>query len=179
MKQGNQFLVFVTAGIVLFLGSVFYTLPSNVLSLRGGAVRNAFNTISPQDWAFFTRDPQSTMIGAYELTPDGGAVSRLTTPQNRVRNSFGLSRTQRAQGPELGFLDHAVGGWANCDGSVDYCIDANKNAPTQNIANTSPVPTICGDTFITQEEPQPWAFRSLTSHPSRVTKVAHISAECK
>ena len=64
---------------------------------------------SDRDFAFFTRSPETDQIDAYRLAPDATTgASLLVTPQARPSNLFGLSRTQRAQGPELAILLRAV-----------------------------------------------------------------------
>ena len=69
------------------------------------ALRAELNTVAGQNFAFFTRSPETDQIDAYRLDPDGTVgASLLVTPQAKPANLFGLSRTQRAQGPELAIL---------------------------------------------------------------------------
>src|SRR5271156_5189605 len=87
--------------------SLAATLPSNVVWERTQAptVRAELNMIAGENFAFFTRSPESEEIDAYRLRPDATVgPSLLVTPQAEPANLFGLSRTQRAQGPELATL---------------------------------------------------------------------------
>ncbi|WP_438290870.1 SdpA family antimicrobial peptide system protein [Streptomyces sp. HUAS TT7] len=102
-------------------------------------------------WAFFTRNPQSEQTGAYALSADGSPRNLLHTPQGNPSNMFGLSRTQRVQGPELGFFNAAVTGhWSDCGGYPDDCMKEASRKPAVKVDNTSPVPTVCGDSYLTR-----------------------------
>ncbi|MGO2034532.1 MAG: SdpA family antimicrobial peptide system protein, partial [Brevibacterium aurantiacum] len=88
--------------ILMLLVSVFFSLPSNVLSDRGkvNAARVFSVDLAPQGWGFFTKPPSDSDLFYY----DGNLQSVMETPQGRADNLLGLSRTQRAQGPEGGAL---------------------------------------------------------------------------
>ncbi|MEU6438941.1 SdpA family antimicrobial peptide system protein [Streptomyces sp. NPDC047046] len=159
---------------------LFYTLPSNALSSRHSAgARTAFNTLVPQNWAFFTRNPETGQTGAYRLGHDGEVSDLLHTPQGAPSNLFGLSRTQRAQGPELGYLNaHVTGHYAKCSAYLADCVEESaKRAPVK-VTNTSPLPTLCGDLVLTQEKTVPWAFRNEVPYQKHVDRVAHVDVRC-
>jgi antimicrobial peptide system SdpA family protein len=177
----RQFTVFSVACALIIgylLLSVFYTLPSNALSSRHSkGARTFFNTVTPQDWAFFTRNPESVQIGAYAF--DGTrSRSLLHTPQGAPANAFGLDRTQRAQGPELGFVNAETTDWTKCSGLLDGCLRDAAAQPAQRVRNHSPIPTICGDTYLTEESTVPWEYRNLVTYHERVVKIAHLDVAC-
>lgn len=160
------------------------TLPSNVLWERTQlpAVRAELNSIAGENFAFFTRSPESEQIAAYRLRPDGIlGPSLLTTPQARSDNLFGLSRTQRAQGPELANLIRAVPAdeWADCT-MVDSatCVNRVARQPTTLLRNHSPVPTVCGSVALTLESTTKWAYRHLTSDQYSIDRIATANVEC-
>ncbi|WP_405755946.1 SdpA family antimicrobial peptide system protein [Streptomyces sp. NBC_00073] len=97
-----------------------------------------------------------------------GAIMRL------VR----LERSQRAQGPEIAYLEAAVANWAECFGTPERCLAEAAEMPAAKVKNGSPVPTVCGDSFITQETVVPWSYRDLVKYDRRITKIAHLDVSC-
>src|SRR6201999_1340751 len=146
------------------------------------ALRVELNTIAGQSFAFFTRSPQTEQIMAYRLRPDGTAAdSLLVTPQGKASNLFGLSRTQRAQGPELANLVRQVGAsaWVDCVGlDRTTCIDQIAHQPKTLLHNTSPVPTVCGQVVLTAEKTTKWAYRRLTEDRYVIERIATVSIDC-
>jgi antimicrobial peptide system SdpA family protein len=170
--------------IVAAIASVAATLPSNIMWERNQlrAIRVELNTIAAQDFAFFTRSAETEQIIAYRLNSDGSAVASLSrTPQAKASNLFGLSRTQRAQGPELANLVRAVrpGAWVNCTGlDRKTCFDGVPRQPKAFLHNNSPIPTVCGQVMLTFERTTKWAYRRLTDARYAVERVALASIDC-
>ncbi|MCX4631358.1 SdpA family antimicrobial peptide system protein [Streptomyces sp. NBC_01443] len=177
----RQLLVFSAACLVIFsylLVSLFYTLPSNALSSRHSkGARQYFNTVTPQVWAFFTKNPEGIQIGFYGLK-EGKGENLLRTPQGNPSNLFGLERSQRAQGPEVSYLEAAVPNWIECSGTLERCLPRAAETPAAKLENRSPVQTLCGDSFITQESVVPWSYRDLVKYDRRITKIAHLDVSC-
>lgn len=173
-------LICATLVLIAFFGvSVFYSLPSNALSTRdGGAARTVVVTLFPQGWAFFTRDPDSESIVAYTVHGDT-LTSAMFTPQTRASNWSGLSRTQRAQGPELAFAAAASGNEAgsDCEGLLSDCAPVYLRLPPVQYSNTSPTPTVCGDIVLVRQQVPPWSFRSSGEEP-RVSFGQHLDIRC-
>jgi antimicrobial peptide system SdpA family protein len=166
------------------LSSFAATLPSNIVWERTQLtkVRSEFNMVAGQNFAFFTRSPETNQIDAYRLQPDGAfGASLLVTPQGRVANLFGLSRTQRAQGPELANLVRAVpaDAWADC-GDLDRttCLGGALDRPKVLLRNTSPVHTVCGQVALTVESTTKWAYRRLTETRYTIERIAPASVDC-
>jgi len=179
----RQLAVFTVCCLVTFgylTLSLFYTLPSNALSSRHSkGVRPALNILTPENWAFFTRNPQSVQNGIYAYGRKGDVENLLRTPQGNPGNLFGLSRTQRAQGPELGFINAAAAKhWTACDGYLADCLKKASERPALKVKSKSPLPTICGDSYLTQEKTVPWSFRNQVSYERRVVRVAHVDVAC-
>ncbi|MFK4068169.1 SdpA family antimicrobial peptide system protein [Streptomyces sp. NPDC029674] len=173
---------FGTAAAALFAvlaASIYFAMPRNVTTQSWmPPVKTAFSAFVPQGWAFFTKDPQSEQFGAYR--PRGGAPPEnlSLTPQGKAENLFGLSRRQRAQGPEEALLASEVRHWETCRGSNDDCLRAAAARPAAAVANPSPLPSLCGDVIVTSQRPVPWAYRELLSESSRVTRAAHLRIRC-
>ncbi|MGW7007988.1 SdpA family antimicrobial peptide system protein [Streptomyces sp. NPDC054933] len=180
----RQLILFAVSCFVIFgylATSLFYTLPSNALSSRHSkGLRAALNILTPENWAFFTRNPESVQNGIYAYGTDRTIRNLLRTPQGEPSNLFGLSRTQRAQGPELGYINAAAAHtWSPCSGYLTDCLSEASRKPSLMVNNTSPLPTICGDAYITQEQTVPWSFRNQVSYTRRVVQVAHLDVRCK
>ena len=165
--------------MVVFLTSIFMSMPTNILSTDiPVGVRDVVTRVMPQGWAFFTRDPQSEMIGAYRLSSTQTPENALMTPQGRVENLWGLSRNQRAQGPEMASLANEVSEWTECDEDSDVCLDNATDESPLKVENSSPAPTLCGDIIIAQETPVPWSYRDFDLGNTKVEKTALLSVTC-
>ncbi|MCV7355218.1 SdpA family antimicrobial peptide system protein [Mycolicibacterium fluoranthenivorans] len=167
-----------------WLASLAATMPSNIVWNRNQipAIRAAVNAVASQNFAFFTRSPETDQIDAYRLQSDGHlGVSFLLTPQGKPGNLFGLSRSQRAQGPELASLAKRVwaDGWINCEHLDRWrCIEAAQRTPPQALGNDSSVPTVCGDAAITVEDTVKWSYRHLTDEVHTIKKLAVVHVDC-
>jgi antimicrobial peptide system SdpA family protein len=166
------------------LASVGASLPSNIVWGRTQllGMRAELNMIAGQNFAFFTRSPESDQVGAYRVNPDETVGdSLLVTPQNKAGNLLGLSRTQRAQGPEIALLVNAIpnSAWLDC-GELDRkaCLDGVRRQSTVFLRDTSRVPTLCGRVALTVEATTSWAYRHLTGTRYTIQRIAGASIEC-
>jgi len=175
----------VTLGLggIALAGSVFHSLPSNVVSDTGlrSPLRIFSVDLAPQGWGFFTRDPSEADLLYYEedLQP------AWTTPQGRPENLYGLSRTQRAQGPEAAALLESVGedDWFECmrGATFESCVEGLRDVgPAATEAeNASVVPTLCGTIVFAQSDPVPWSYRHLYEDTHIPRYVTEVSATCE
>jgi antimicrobial peptide system SdpA family protein len=168
-----------SAVLAFFLLTIFFAMPGNVLTRSWmGGMKSVFTITAPQGWAFFTKSPQSIDLYAYRDHADR-ITNLLTTPQVKPSNYFGLTREQRAQGPELAGLARYVAHWDACPGhEVAACVRAAAERPARTIDNNSPTPTLCGDLVLSEQKPTPWAYRKLTDAPTRVQGTVHVQVRC-
>jgi antimicrobial peptide system SdpA family protein len=158
-----------------FLISLYAGWPSNVLNPTGSDPLRKYVAMSvPQGWAFFTKPPDDPEIGVYDAQTGRSA---LATPQTRVENAFGLSRTQRAQGPELATLASQITGWKTCETKTRDCLKVEWDEQPERVRNESFVRTICGPVFVTSERPVPWAYRDF-GLASKVEQRAYLDVDC-
>ncbi|CQA10150.1 antimicrobial peptide system protein%2C SdpA family [Mycobacteroides abscessus] len=155
-----------TVLMVAFLSTLIATMPSNVLVSEADTVtaRVYLNTLASQNFAFFTRPPQSDQFDIYRKDSSGTFHSLLVTPQGRSENLFGIGRRQRAQGPEVADLTRAMPRWESCSGLYDECLSALSNKEPFHLVNNSPVATVCGDVIFTVESTVKWSYRSLVDY---------------
>lgn len=183
LGKASTLAAFAVSLIVIFgllATALLFSFPSNIFVGRTHAsLKNGFNIIASESFPFFTRNPETDFAGVYSISPDGKISNLLITPQAKPRNGFGFSRRQRAQGPELAFLtkDPKLD-WRKCQGSALDCVRRGTERRAVKISNDSPVPSICGNVFLTIEKPVPWSYREFVDYNSRVQKIAYASVRC-
>jgi antimicrobial peptide system SdpA family protein len=168
--------------VVLLGGSIFFSLPSNVLSIRdGSAARRAAIGTLPQGWAFFTKPPSDSEAVVFALRDDR-VVNINRPPQAKVENWWGLSRRQRAQGPEVAQLVHQATTWTPCAdvSSALACVTgAAVDQRYERVSNRSPVASVCGRAFVVETEPVRWQFRDFYDDARRALQYSAIEVECQ
>lgn len=176
-------IAFSTTGAVLggaLLVSVLLSIPPTVVTADvSNAVRQGYGTFIQQGWNFFTKDPQSAQLGVYQIEGNESLTDIVATPQTKAQNFWGLSRAQRAQGPELAFLAAGVAesDWIDCTDQTSACISTAHRALA--ISNQSPVPTVCGEVVITQQHQSPWSYRGFSDVPTYlVDKYVLLDVHC-
>ncbi|QDO87559.1 SdpA family antimicrobial peptide system protein [Ornithinimicrobium ciconiae] len=184
-KLGWQGLV----SLLLVLGTlaltIFYSMPSNVLSTRDGSkLRTVSVELAQQSWVFFTRPPSYHELTPYSVEGNGEIVSALRFPQTNPDNLFGLARKQRAQGPEMANLVGVVGSdsWVACGdltAEVDCARRATEELDVIEIVNTSTVPTICGKSVLVENEPVRWSFRDVYEGQRLPVRATLLEAKCE
>lgn len=162
------------------------------------AVTVGFVFVLPVDVGPFA--PQDPELVAYE---SGSGENLMVTPQNRWRNGLGLSRNQRAQGPELANIANQLpaAAWTGCDeeeirAAFDPpyptkeerktiaeepvnpgCITGAKSVARVN--NSSQRPTVCGDVTLALTTPVPFEFQQFTDRYPQISKVARVTVDCE
>lgn len=159
-RQGAVGLASMVCIGTIFLGSVYSSLPGNVLTVRrGNTLRATLSGVLPQGWSFFTKPPDSPEISPSAVRDDA-LVPASQFPNSRSDNLLGVSREQRSQGPEMAILGAAAREWLDCDDVDGDCrlAAAGSLDPTR-VRNTSPTPTLCGKVLLAETVPVPWEFR--------------------
>lgn len=142
--------------------SIFLSLPSNVLSSRDGSTLRAVAAeVMPQGWSFFTKPPNDPEVVPYLVRSDGSLAYASQFPNAAPENLFGISRVQRAQGPEMAFLANHGTEWHTCTaGAEPDCRRLAADSPGDPVENTAPSPTLCGRVVLVETRPVPWAYRN-------------------
>ncbi|WP_426516611.1 SdpA family antimicrobial peptide system protein [Diaminobutyricibacter sp. McL0618] len=161
---------------------VFHTnQEDNVLTSQWQrTLRPAVQTISPQQWAFFTKSPREPSYEPFVLN-DARWRSGALFPHSRSDNLFGWDRQSRAQAIELGMLyaDAESTQWHVCaDSGTVVCLTAalaDSRWPTT--TNMSPEPTLCGKIGLVEREVTPWAWAGLTPGEN-TSRVLLLEVEC-
>lgn len=160
--------------------SIVESLSPHAMSSRDPAavkVRDAVLAVAPQRWEFFTASSRGRQYIAYR-TQTG--KSALSLPQGKASNMFGVSRAQRAQGPELAALHQQVANWTKCvDKSASQkCIRRATEEQPQALKNEAKRKTLCGDLLLAQEKATPFEFRGFDLPNFRVLQAARVEVSC-
>jgi antimicrobial peptide system SdpA family protein len=160
--------------------TVVASLSPNALSSRDAvpsALRDAVTTVAPQRWEFFTASPRGKQLIA--LTTDG-RESALDLPQSKLSNFAGISRAQRAQGPELAALQQQVTGWVTCADRSDSsgCLNDARTKSALHLANDARRKTLCGPMILAQAKPTPFEFRRFDLPDLRVIRAVRVEISC-
>lgn len=178
MTRKSSFVLAFIAILAFNLAGLFMGIPTNAAVARQqDGVHQFFYTFAPQNWAYFTKDPQSAEL---VVVDSDSLQSLMRTPQNRPSNYFGISRNQRAQGPEVArIVSHIPDNeWRDCVDDVASCLeDAKRIAPTE-VQNTSSLQTICGDVIISLNHITPWAYRSMIKESHKIDKATKVRVIC-
>lgn len=167
---------------VVLAVTVFVSLPSTVLYPRDneGGLRANLVTIMPQSWPFFTKPPSDSELTAYHF--DGQTIRSVSRfPNSKIDNWYGLTRTQRAQGPELANLTNPVPeeSWWQCEHqeNADCLVEAANSEPVS-IINSYPHQTLCGSTIIAETEPVRFTNRSMFEGWRLDVQALHLEVSC-
>lgn len=145
-------------------------------------LRGSIVALIPERWAFFTKSPRSEGMQAYAPSADASEWTQATTfPIFQLSNAFGLDRTVRAGGIEIGALDMAgnQAPWFECASGEtrDACLRAAADAEGFNeVQNPSPAPLLCGRIALLGITPSPWAYAAIgQDQPTYRVKTLEVS----
>jgi antimicrobial peptide system SdpA family protein len=158
--------------------SIFFAWPDNViLTTANSPLRTVFGSTFGQGWAFFTNPPQNAITRVYRA---GNGADLLATPQGKAENAFGISRNQRAQGPELAILANSVPNRNECGrGSSKDCLREASTAKAQPIDPHIRRQSTCGELILTVEHPRPWAFRETSTEQFTIKHYTKVVVPCR
>lgn len=116
------------------------------------------------------------MLNALPLESD----QKLYWPNNRLKNWFGIKRTGRKQGVELGAIIVKIptSGFKNCEDNVIECMDNIKDEEVLSIENENENPSLCGLWGISYIEPVPWSWGRASGNIDMPSKVAKVEIQC-
>lgn len=162
--------------------TIVMSLPSNVLTSRDGSMlRKTSAELVPQGWAFFTKPPSESEIVPFSVENGEELVSALAPPQAELRNLLGLSRSQRAQGPELAGYVNQVHRWVDCNSNEPrLCAQdlVDKGLMPHKVDSITPAPSLCGSIVALETEPIRWSFREFSTSTRTAKRAALLEVSC-
>ena len=169
-----------TLGAALGAG-VLAAMPTTVITEDWGASRVAVNTVFPESWQFFTRDPTTASLVIYDVdeATKGNLVVEGTLPQTSASNSFGISRNQRSQDTEKAVLANEATSWVECGGmKAAECLKVASSTSSELVDAAERTKHFCGDLVIAEQTPVPFAFRNSTDERVQILKATRIETRC-
>jgi antimicrobial peptide system SdpA family protein len=162
---------------ILVCYAVHGSMPFNPISLPLEA-RLQVNVYLPEGWKFFTRDPQEEAARAYQLGPDHRWVRASPGTFATASHVFGLDRTGRTGGVELGHLLQQVPASLAepCKEDPERCLARASAAKT--LHNDSPRPTLCGTIGVVYQKPIPWAWAHASPQVTMPSRVVVMEVRC-
>lgn len=133
--------------------------------------------ISPQGWAFFTRDPREKAKHLY-VRRKGDWIEKERS-NFTLRNWFGIKRIPRIELVELKAMlaDVPERQWAACKSDIETCL-RNRTVEVVSLANESTTQHLCGEYAIQRREPVPWAWSQDAGDVTIQSEVVRLSISC-
>lgn len=160
---------------LLFAFSLYNLLPTSPIKPENSRNRVMLQMM-PQGWGFFSKSPRDETLFVYEIANS----TEIHWPHNQASNLFGLKRTGRSQGVELGMVTAALdeNDWIQCEQGLKNCsIKKLKNESIQ-VQNPTPEPLVCGEYILEQRSPIPWAWVNYTDEDTYPTKIVKVNVQC-
>lgn len=137
--------------------------------------------IFPQGWGFFTRSAQEPLVTPW--AHDGSSLSLL--PTARASNLFGLNRSGRVQGVEIGALEQQIKEkqWTACpaNSTPQHCVKfaVNDSNKPLHIISFTKQPSLCGQIVLLETKPVDYMYRKFVDERVNAIKFANVTIECK
>jgi len=141
------------------------------------SVRQSMIAISPQGWAFFTRDPREPVDRLYRATASGWVPATYTN--SSARNFFGLSRAARALNVEMAALlaEISQDRWTECRSTLESCL-WEDSSPAAVVNNPSLTRQVCGAFAVQRQPTVPWAWSRSAARIHMPSEVVQFDARC-
>ena len=168
MKLFNKLLIFLSRIIVILICFlVFLTFnDDNVFNIKADTLR----LISPQGYAFFTRNPRENQIYIYKLN-NQKKFKNYSPNSSTIKMFFGLSRKNNRAILELNEIFPKLTKWQDYDKSKFDYISFPKDT-FQIKSNDSK--KIKGTFLILREKRIPWAWAKNSFYPKSEFKLIYL-----
>jgi antimicrobial peptide system SdpA family protein len=149
-------------------------------ALRPHYIQRVFlQTLSPQGWAFFTRNPREPWYHAFMVAADGHLIP-AETADYRGAPWHGVRRDVRNRGIAIGQVLKAVPStaWKPCKEAIETCIArVDEGAVEVSLAmidNTG----FCGRVVLQERATVPWAWRKAYRTVHMRSRIALVDVNC-
>jgi len=163
--------------LLFFAYSIHASLPFNPIDLPMEK-ELALRIFAPQGWKFFTRNPREESISTYAKDKNGNWSPAMIGRNSSRITYFGLARTARAQGVEVGLIVASAKAdqWVPCKERLDLCFE--KLPTVRPAVNVTPGATVCGEIICVKQQPVPWAWGRSKDKITMPVKCLRVNVSC-
>ena len=132
----------------------------------------------PEAWNFFTHDAQDPGLVVTLRSEDGRWAEPETSRNGAPANLFGLRRTARAEGVEMGEIVASLAGkeWRPCTRAPELCLE---EAPVARVLRSKAgSPLLCGTLGFVRQERVPWAWAKSSDKITMPSEVLRLEVQC-
>lgn len=165
--------------ITLFFSLLFSSTPFNPVQNKLKFIKYVFN-ITPQGWAFFTRDAREEQSFIYKIIDN--KLYKINQKHSNIQNFFGVSREVSKVGIEI---ENITGNILIKEAALETTWNYNENLigkiPNKFIIVKNPIkdPIICGDYLVVYHEPVPWAWSKNKKRIKMEARVIKLKVICQ
>jgi antimicrobial peptide system SdpA family protein len=171
-----------TAGLILVWS--LWAILNLTSSLKENALhaplrdRALLQSLTPQGWAFFTRNPREERTLAWMRRPSSLEPANLAdyrgAPWNGVKRALrNRALTINAVASHLSEKD-----WQACEGDLLACVKSSEVAPKPVVLEINDNSGLCGEVVLQKESPTPWAWRNAFHRVKKHTQFARAAVKC-
>ena len=138
-------------------------------------INNAFFSVLPQGWGFFTRNPREPLVDIYEITLNG--PQKVTIPNASLKYIYGFNRGMRFTSSQVGYLVGMLqeNNWREFKNLKKAQTNVSSFIQLRN--NFSP-PLLCGKFIMVKTERIPWAWAKHRNTVNMPVLAVGILADC-
>ncbi len=180
-KIRYRFVFGILAGLAtfLFFSLLFASTPFNPIQYKLHFIKSIFN-VTPQGWAFFTRDAREEQIYIYKISND--KLIKINQRHSNLENFLGLSREVSKLAIEL---ENITGKFIKNDIATKTTWNYDENIygeiPHKYFVVDNPIkkPIICGKYLVVYQENVPWAWSTSRKKIKMPAKVIKLNVKCQ
>ncbi|MFI6761648.1 SdpA family antimicrobial peptide system protein [Micromonospora sp. NPDC050417] len=172
LRLGRSIASLIALAVVAVVYVLHAALPATPFELPFGNPQ-AFRTVVPEGWGFFTMSPRTPDVLVYGARADGGWRQLTVGAHEGPASLMGLNRRNRSQGTEVAIVANQLRPeeWSACEREPLDCLSALRPREVR-VTNFSTLHSVCGEVGLVMQDVLPWAWRGLpTEMPSKVVRV--------
>jgi antimicrobial peptide system SdpA family protein len=133
--------------------------------------------VSPQGWAFFTRNPREPVELIYQH--DGAKWGVASYSNSSLANVWGTRRAARMLSVEANAMVNEISpeSWIPCKNTMEICL--HQAPPPVRVENKSALQNLCGEVVVERRPPVPWAWSRRIDKIHMPGKLVRFEAVCQ
>lgn len=177
MSNFNKFLIFISFCVLtvfIFSYILIVSIPENPIKARYSFFsKKVVKRLTPQGWAFFTKNPRSEEIYFYEIDTTNNKIKNIFFRNVQSSQLFGIKRDNRLIISKLNNIINDIDTelWFSYRGNtLDFLRKNSAYRRINKITVKIREPAICGLYCLEMKEPIPWSWIDLEriNMPSRL-----------